>query len=291
MKPTLKRWARRLPLIRGYFARREGPHSPLVSVDEVQKREAQVFATGSAVPGVNLNVEAQLLLLDCLSAFYAEMPFSEQKTSGLRYYFANEMYSYGDAITLYGMLRHLGPRKIVEIGCGFSSCVTLDTNTLFFAGAIDCVFVEPAPERFLSLLGPGDLDGIRLLRSGVQDVDPVLFSELGENDILFVDSSHVVKTGSDVDYLMKNVLPSLQAGVWIHFHDIFFPFEYPREWIYQGRSWNELYFVRAFLQYNDAFSIRFFSDYLAQFHRERLVERMPLCGRNTGGNLWLRKDR
>ena len=250
-----------------------------------------MFGTGSTVPGVDLNVEAQLLLLDDLSAFYGEMPFSEAKTDGLRYYFANEMYSYGDAITLYGMIRHLGPKKIVEIGSGFSSCVTLDTNTLFFAGAIDCIFVEPEPERFLSLLGPGDLESIRLLRSGVQDVNPVLFGELEANDILFVDSSHVVKTGSDVDYILKEVLPNLKTGVWVHFHDIFFPFEYPREWVYQGRSWNEVYFLRSFLQYNNAFSIQFFSDYLAQFHREQLVSKMPLCARNTGANLWLRKDR
>jgi hypothetical protein len=287
----VKRWIKRLPLLRKYFAVREGPHSPLVSVDEVQRREAQVFGTGPTVPGVDLNVEAQLLLLDDLSAFYGEMPFSEEKTDGLRYYFANEMYSYGDAITLYGMIRHLGPKKIVEIGSGFSSCVTLDTNTLFFAGAIDCVFVEPAPERFLSLLEPDELDSIRLLRSGVQDVNMVLFRELEANDILFVDSSHVVKTGSDVDYILKEVLPNLKTGVWVHFHDIFFPFEYPREWVYQGRSWNEVYFLRSFLQYNNAFSVQFFSDYLAQFHREQLVSKMPLCARNTGANLWLRKDR
>ena len=291
MNPTLKRWIRHLPLFGRYFDRREGPHSPLVSVEQIQRREAEVFRAVSAIPGVDLHVAAQLSLLDDLSLFYAEMPFSEEKTEGLHFYFANEMYSYTDAITLYGMIRHLRPKKIVEIGSGFSSCVMLDTNALFFENAINCTFIEPEPKQLLSLLGSTKTDGLGLLRSPVQEIDPGIFSELGGNDILFVDSSHVVKTGSDVDYVMKNVLPSLQAGVWIHFHDIFFPFEYPREWIYQGRSWNELYFVRAFLQYNHVFSIRFFSDYLAQFHRDRLVDRMPLCGRNTGGNLWLRKER
>ena len=262
-----------------------------MSVEQIQGREAEVFRTVSAIPGVDLNVETQLNLLDDLSAFYAEMPFSEEETAGLHFYFANEMYSYTDAITLYCMIRHLRPKKIVEIGSGFSSCVMLDTNALFFQNAINCTFIEPEPKRLLSLLGSGKTDGLRLLRSPVQEIDPGIFSELGKNDILFIDSSHIVKTGSDVDYLFRQVLPGLQAGVWIHFHDIFFPFEYPREWVYQGRSWNEVYFLRAFLQYNEVFSIRFFSDYLAQFHRERLVAKMPLGERNTGGNLWLRKDR
>ena len=84
-------------------------------------------------------------------------------------------------------------------------------------------------------------------------------------------------------------LPKLKKGVLIHFHDIFFPFEYPKEWVYEGRSWNEAYILRAFLQYNDAFKIRFYNSFFAKFHREKLLSDMPVCIKNTGASIWIEK--
>ena len=81
-----------------------------------------------------------------------------------------------------------------------------------------------------------------------------------------------------------------KTGVYVHFHDIFYPFEYPQDWIYEGRSWNEIYVLRSFLQYNSAYSIQYFADYIATFHRTRLESLMPLCLKNTGGNIWLRRE-
>lgn len=117
----------------------------------------------------------------------------------------------------------------------------------------------------------------------------VKFDILKENDILFVDSTHVSKVGSDVNYLLFEILPRLNKGVYIHFHDIFYPFEYPKEWIYDGKAWNEDYILRAFLQYNDSFKIFFFNTFLESFFREKFTLEMPLCLKNTGGSLWIKK--
>src|SRR5262249_51820098 len=162
-------------------------------------------------------------------------------------------------ITLYGMIRHLKPQRIVEVGSGFSSAVMLDTSDRFFGGTISCTFIEPHPERLSSLLREGDREKHRVLARPVQDVDLEPFPELAANDILFVDSSHVAKVHSDVNRIFFEILPALAEGVSVQFHDIFYPFEYPKEWVYGGRAWNESYLLRAFLQYNRSFQVQFYN--------------------------------
>ena len=123
----------------------------------------------------------------------------------------------------------------------------------------------------------------------VQNVPLAAFEELGDNDILFIDSSHVCKAGSDVNFLVFNVLPALAPGVVVHFHDIGWPFEYPLQWIADGRAWNEAYLLRAFLQYNRSFEILVFNSYAYRTFRSFFEKRMPLYLERPGGSLWLRK--
>jgi hypothetical protein len=123
----------------------------------------------------------------------------------------------------------------------------------------------------------------------VQKMPVTLFSELQANDILFIDSSHVAKLGSDVNYLIFQVLPRLQPGVLVHIHDIMWPFEYSREWVMEGRAWNEVYLMRAFLQYNRAFDILLFNSFLGHRYRDLLGGLMPTFLANSGGSLWLLK--
>src|SRR5713101_4086730 len=227
--------------------------SPIPSLDEMRNAERLLGPLPRELPGISLNEDKQLALLSELSAYYSDLPFPDHKTKDRRYFFENPMYSYSDAICLYGMIRHVRPRRIVEVGSGHSSCVMLDTNEIFFQNRIACTFIEPHPERLLSLLVPEDKDSIEILPSRVQDVEIARFRDLQRNDILFIDSSHVVKVGSDVNYIVSEVLPSLRVGVYVHFHDIFYPFEYPREWIETGRYWTEGYLLRAFLAFNSAF--------------------------------------
>jgi hypothetical protein len=198
-------------------------------------------------------------------------------------------YPLGDAMTLHCMLRHLRPRRIIEIGCGFSSAVILDTNEHYLEGALDCTFIDPDHGRLLPLLKPSDRDRARLIERRLQDVSLDHFAQLESGDILFVDSSHVVKLGSELNTILFDILPRLAAGVHVHFHDIFYPFEYPPEWVREGRAWNESYLLRAFLSFNRAFEISFFFTYLSRFHADRLHDALPGAMEAGGVSLWLKK--
>lgn len=117
-----------------------------------------------------------------------------------------------------------------------------------------------------------------------------VFTALDSGDLLFIDSSHVIKCGSDVQFLMFQVLPNLSKGVFLHFHDVFYPFDYPDWVLLEGRYWNELYFLRAFLSYNSEWKIYFFNTYVATVFKDYIQENMPLCLKNPGGSLYIQKN-
>lgn len=265
-------------------------HSPLPDLQFVDLHQATLFNRQiESVPGIENNVEEQLALIDKFSAYYDELPFKDDKNSGLRYHFRNSYFSYGDALILYSMLRYYRPRQIIEIGSGFSSALMLDTNDLFFSKRMELTFIEPHPERLFSLLSDEDKKRHTTITDIAQNVKLDRFAALDAKDILFIDSSHVAKIGSDVVHLLTDVLPNLKPGVIIHFHDVFWPFEYPEDWIRDGIAWNENYILKAFLQFNMTFKILFFNSYLAIHHRNLLEQKLPLFLKNTGGSLWLEK--
>ena len=264
--------------------------SPIPNIRDILSREQALFDQSIRdIPGVDLREQQQMNLLQALSKYYFELPFTPNPTGPRRYYYENDFFSYGDAIILFSMLRHYRPRRVIEIGSGFSSAVMLDTKELFLGDSIDLTFVEPDPDRLRGLLKENQADECYLIQKRIQDIDLSVVESLGENDFLFVDSSHVLKVGSDVGYVIFHILPRLKRGVMVHFHDIPWPFEYPREWLGRGIIWNEAYFLRSFLQYNNAFQVLYFNAYIHQFHRELLGQKMPLCLRNPGGSLWLKK--
>lgn len=264
-------------------------YSPVPSTAEIGKNRPRPPAQRPPPAGIALREREQMALVESFQAFYDEMPFQAGRTEGLRYYFENPAYSYSDAIFLHCMIRHARPRRIVEVGSGYSSCLMLDTNERSFGGAIDLTFIEPYPDLLLSLLRDGDRQRVRLVSSGLQDADMALFTGLQENDILFIDSTHVGKIGSDVNHALFNILPHLAPGVLVHVHDIFDGFEYPPDWIEQNRAWNEIYLLRAFLTFNPAFEIVVFNTFLENRHRAWFEAHMPLCLKNPGGSIWLRR--
>ncbi len=267
-------------------------YSPVPSPEDIagRLRQLEQCAVPRQLPEIDLRAERQLARLSLIGATIEyQPPFPEQQTDGFRYYFENSQYSYNDAITLHGMLRSLGPKRLIEIGSGFSSALILDTNERYLSGSLSCNFIEPYIERLDALLRATDRNECRIYEARVQDVDLHIFSSLAANDVLFIDSSHVMKYGSDLEYILREVLPLLAPGVYIHFHDIFYPFEYPEAWIKAGHFWNECYMIRAFLANNTSYRIELFSDYIAHFHRAELEAVSPLCLKNTGANLWLSK--
>ncbi|MGI8640396.1 MAG: class I SAM-dependent methyltransferase [Pyrinomonadaceae bacterium] len=263
-------------------------YSPIPSNEDISAHQAS-FIIPKNIPGIDLNEPEQWRYYDFIKSFYAEMPFPETKTDGIRYSFDGPNYGYSDAICYYGMIRHLKPRRIVEIGSGYSSCVALDTNELFLSGSMELTCIEPYPELLLSIIKEEDQTAMSIIPSKLQDVNLETFSALAAGDILFVDSTHISKLASDVNRILFEILPALNSGVFIHFHDIHYPFEYIPEWVEQNRAWNEAYLLRAFLQYNEAFEIVFFNTYLEHSYPERFIKDMPLCMKNVGGSIWLRK--
>ena len=264
-------------------------YSPIADIDQIKQREQEIWHPISMenIKGVDFNIEEQIILTRVFEGYYADIPFPENKTAGQRYYLDNAFYPYPDAIVLYFFIRHFKPRRIIEVGSGFSSAVMLDTKKKFDLN-IDLTFIDIDTTRLFSLITEEEKASVRIITQPVQQVSLDLFEELEENDILFIDSSHIAKIGSDLNFLLFEVIPKLRKGVLIHFHDIFFPFEYPKEWVYMGWSWNENYILRAFLMCNNQFKIKYFF-HLLHHLPEKLFDNMPLCNKKRGANLWIEK--
>jgi hypothetical protein len=266
-------------------------YSTIPAMEDIKKNESSIFDTSKkSLGGIDLNEEGQIKMLAELGKYYELVPFSETPQANTRYYYNNPNFSYGCAITLFCMINLFKPKRIIEIGSGFSSCVALDSNEVLQNDEMEFVFVEPYPELLLSLLKPDDLSKITLIKNKVQEIGLATFTSLGKDDMLIVDSSHVVKTGGDVNHIIFEILPMLSPGVHIHFHDIGYPFEYPKGWVYKGRAWNEAYFLRSFLQYNQSFSIEFYNAFMHAFHFDLVVKTFPICQNGLGSSLWIKKD-
>lgn len=208
---------------------------------------------------------------------------------GRRFWYDNHSFGHGDALMLHLMLRHLRPARMVEVGSGFSSCVTLDTVERWLDWGTELTLIEPYPQQLRDLILPGDEARFTLREEGVQSVPLDVFRTLGAGDVLFIDSTHVSRAGSDVNHEIFEVLPALQSGVYVHLHDIFYPFEYPPTWVEEGRGWTEAYVLHAFLQYNEAFEIVLWNHMLRAKEWERMARDFPVWTVNTGGSIWLRK--
>jgi predicted O-methyltransferase YrrM len=282
-------------------------YSPISRIEDAMAAKARL-AGQYEFPGIDLNLQEQLTLLKKCTPLAAHIPFSEQPSGTSRFYLDNEYFSFSDATIYYLLLRHFQPRRVIEIGSGFSSACLLDTLEHHGIPST-CTFIDPDFSRLKNLLRQEDFENPSriFLEKKVQEIEPDLFESLEANDFLFIDSTHISKTGSDVNHIVFEVLPSLKPGVIIHFHDFFPQFEYPDEWLLEGVHFNEQYMVRCFLQFNRAFKIMLFMPYLEKFHRSIVEEKLPICLRPherysfgekkgqlvphiLGQSLWLRRD-
>jgi predicted O-methyltransferase YrrM len=265
-------------------------YSPIPSQEDVLAYLSTRKPPNKELIGINLNEQMQYDLLNEYAQFYNDLPFPEEQVSSSRYYYNNSWFSYSDAIFLYCFLRKYQPKRIIEVGSGFSSAVMLDTIDSVFSQKPEITFIEPYPDRLNSLLRESDRQQIKLIDRKIQEVPSDIFSTLQSGDLLFIDSSHVVKCGSDLQLLLFEILPHIQPGVIVHFHDVFYPFDYPAEWLTEGRYWNENYFLRAFLAYNCQWSILFFNTYAHYMFNDTIQEKMPLCIKNPGGSLYIQRN-
>ena len=310
MKQQLKQVIQKLPGISRIVAQRDqlmrevsqwkanqtyAPGHFYSPIPDQQEIDAIVQRTGDrsqeTITGVSLNWSEQEDLFRELAQFYDSIPFADQQQDqgSFRYYFDNPYYLYTDGILLHTLMRKLRPSKIIEVGSGFSSCLMLDTNESFLNSETKLTFIEPYPTRLNDNLRESDQSKVEIVEDVVQNVPLTRFDELGADDILFIDSSHVGKAGSDVNYLFFDVLPRLNPGVWIHVHDVFFPFEYPKSWLKQGRAWNEAYMLRCLLTHSHWLSLRLWGDALCARRKDMVQSLMPKCLKNSGAGIWLQR--
>ena len=263
-------------------------YSPLPDIEDLELRNDEIFRTGRvSLPGIDLNEDEQLALLDRLAPLAAEIDLPEHPTKGWRYHRRNDGFGDADGITLASVLRLWRPSRYVEVGSGWTSALALDINDRYLGGAMKLTFIDPYPERLLSGLRPEDHDRTEIRAEPVQSVDLSAFDVLEPGDVLFIDSTHVARTGGDVVHDVFEILPRLASGVRVHFHDVFYPFEYPRDWVFEGRAWNEIYLLRALLSYSTRYRVVLWPSMLATLHPDQLTAALPLAMPYGGGSIWL----
>lgn len=233
------------------------------------------------LPGIDFNTEEQLRLLSKFNYNEELLKFPLDKREDGEYYYNNYNYSSGDAEYLYNVIRYFKPKRIIEVGSGFSTLMARNAivgnqfENIDYTCQHTCI--EPYEQSWLE-----DVD-VELIREKVENVDKSLFQKLDANDILFIDSSHIIRPQGDVLFEYLEILPTLKPGVLIHIHDIFTPMDYLDEWIYKRHNlWNEQYLLEAFLTCNSQFKIIGALNYLAHNHNAELSEKCPFFATGKG---------
>jgi len=259
----------------GYHIRPIHYYEPLPDFRSIT---AEQITRRRAYAAIDFNWETQLNLITQLAPYRAELEH-------LDFDFDNVFFSGFDAAVYYALIRHLQPQRVIEIGGGYSTQLAGKALTRNGKGKLTCI--EPYPEARL-LEANLNLD---LVEKRVEDVDVDFFSCLETNDILFIDSSHAVKFGSDVCYEFLEVLPRLKPGVWIHVHDIFFPHDYPAEWLLKRRmALNEQYLLEAFLAFNHSFATQLANYWVALDHSDVAARLWSNVGSNIGASsFWMKR--
>lgn len=243
------------------------------------------------VSNIELNVEGQKSLLEEMTNLSKDIDFEDLKEDikdNKHYYFKNEWFGEGDGMFLNMFLRKFQPKKIIEIGSGFSTAMMLDTYKYYLKKDIDLTCIEPYPDRLYELVQ--ESDKLQIIDKQLQDISyESITNELNVGDLLFIDSTHVMKYGSDVLYIFNKMLPNLKKGVFVHFHDIAYPFENFKHWIEGGRNWNEVYFLKQFLAYNNAWDIVLWPNMMWKINKEYLMKNFPKMEKSVGASIYLKR--
>ena len=267
----------------GIYPLKDHYYEPLINRKSLDRE----FRFKRELPGIDWNEDGQVELLKQFD-FKKELDqIPVKRTNKQEYYYEIGNFGPGDAGYLYSIIRYFKPKKIIEIGCGASTLMTINAvkkNKIENPdNNCEIICIEPYRQKWLSGLP------IATIRDPVERLDLSFFQQLENNDILFIDSSHMIRPQGDVLHEYLHVLPALNSGVLIHAHDIFSPMDYPNEAIIDGKLfWNEQYLLEAFLCYNSEFQIIGALNYLANNHRDLLLEKLPKFGHF--GSFWLAKN-
>ena len=281
---------------------RHGLHTKLVHyyspIPDTRTLGDELWTNRSAMPGIDMRVSAQLSLLqEFETSFRSEYEGLARRAPGAPHHFDHEntFFNVIDAEVLWCMIRKFRPKRIIEIGSGNSTYLAAEALARNGDGTSkpgELISIEPYPNDVLRRGFPGLT---QLIQRPVQEIPISLFESLEPNDILFIDSSHVVRIGSDVVYEFLEILPRVGRGVLVHVHDIFFPEEYPREWVFERHDfWNEQYLLQAFLSFNESFEILWAGHYLTVQYPElmrRAFASWPRQGSFCPASFWMRRAR
>jgi hypothetical protein len=256
-------------------------------IPDTRNLPESLWAKPGDLAGIDMNEAFQLdLLRNCFPKFRDEYEqfFANPSAPG-QFHFDNGRFDGTDALVTYAMVRYFKPKTIIEVGSGYSSLISgkaAERN-----GNKPLICIEPFPLDFLRQGFPG----LRaLVEKKIEEVELDFFSQLKSNDILFIDSSHTVKIGGDVNYLFLEVLPRLNPGVIVHVHDILLPFDYRRDWVMdEFRFWTEQYLLQAFLTHNAEFEVLFANNYMAHYHLAEFKNSFPHSPWWGGGSFWMRR--
>jgi len=257
--------------IEDYYAR-----SSTTSVDELR------------AGGIAIDIEGMNAFWKANRSFIAKSPWTNCADSGHRYFYDGGPYPRGDANTVRAMMNHFRPKRVIEVGSGFSSAAILDTAEELGLDAFTLTCIEPYPQRLKGQLRESDYARVEILEEGVQTVAIERFDALEAGDICFIDSTHVLKTGSDVHHELFRIIPRLKPGVMLHFHDCRFPLEYSRKQVFEKNySWNEVYAVRALLMHSTKFRIFFWGSLFEKLNPQLVRNTLFEYARNPGSALWI----
>ena len=290
LKLVRKRSMRQLPIVASVF-RKMGIfpitghyYEPLYDMSEVD-----LSGKARDLPGLDINHDAQIALLAKMSGEDIPATWENAAADDIAYSLQNRNFGSGDADLWWQVIRHFKPARIVEIGSGHSTRVAREAIAKNAAedSVYSCqhVCVEPYEMPWLEKLG------IEIKRSKLEVTDPEIFNNLKSGDILFIDSSHMIRPDGEVLMEFLQILPRLASGVVVHIHDIFTPHDYPAQWLQDPRFWNEQYLLEAFMSHNADWDVLLGGNYLAHFAPQELARscRYFEPGKHEPGSFYIRR--
>lgn len=267
-------------------------YSPIPDIEDLKKRK--IWAKKSELRGINFNLAKQLELMASLGyKFGKECHWPVNPTENpADFHIDNAGFSFGCAAVLYTMIREFKPKKIIEIGSGYSSKIivqAIDAN----GNKCHYTIIDPYPGSYIV---NNEVRSNRLIKKRVELTNPKIFDVLDKNDVLFIDSSHTVKIGSDVNFLLLEILPRLKPGVIIHIHDISLPYEYSKTYAtneHFRQFWTEQYLLQSFLICNYDYEILLSMAYIMKHYLSKFRKAFP-CYRPeihkfTSSSFWIRR--
>jgi len=269
-------WSKRIFMKLGVFPIRDHYYEPFFNPKHLRVS----LRKERALTGISFNAEEQLNILEKFTFNEELKKIPIKKTNWIEFYYSNNSFGTGDSEYLYNMIRCYKPGKIIEIGSGNSTlmaiCAIKQNKNEDPDYLCEHICIEPYEAAWL------ENQEVKVLRKKVECVDKQIFFELKANDILFIDSSHMIRPQGDVLFEYLEILPILNKGVLVHIHDIFSPRDYLDEWILgEMKLWNEQYLLEAFLSLNSEYRIIGALNYLKHNHFKELTAKCPIFANNT----------